>query len=79
MFGMVRGQCISSDGHISVHPSTLMLGIGCLKWAHSWGYLLLNSMTLPVLTLFLALPVRLYVITLVIPFVGTLAVRCAPH
>ena len=36
------------------------LGMGSLYFAHTWGFVLMNGMTFPVIMLFFGLPLRLY-------------------
>eukprot|EP00750_Incisomonas_marina_P003811 INCI13414.6.p1 GENE.INCI13414.6~~INCI13414.6.p1 ORF type:complete len:912 (-),score=120.58 INCI13414.6:2319-5054(-) len=48
------------------------LGMGSLYFAHTWGFVLMNGMTFPVIMLFFGLPLRLYLVCLLVPMAGTL-------
>ena len=50
------------DGSLAVtacQSFNYQLGLGSLFFMHQWGFVLMNGMTLPVILMFLALPVRL--------------------
>jgi hypothetical protein len=73
-------QEISSTKAVNICDSFyFQLGLSSLKWAHSWGFLLLDATTLPILLMCLAIPFRLYLMTVLIPFCGTIVCLVQIH
>eukprot|EP00750_Incisomonas_marina_P018835 INCI3153.2.p1 GENE.INCI3153.2~~INCI3153.2.p1 ORF type:complete len:1335 (-),score=150.16 INCI3153.2:1269-5273(-) len=47
------------------------VGVGTLYFLNTWGFGLLTGLTMPVIFLFLAFPVRMYLCALIIPMLGS--------